>query len=714
MKLLRAEFENFRLLRNLILDFSIDDTKKLTVIRAENETGKTTILNGLQWALYGDDALPGRRQDYRLHPIDWDISEGIRVPISVQIDFETTTLRRSQKGMTEIRRKYRIIRTTFETLNGTEWEWSPSTVKLFHMSDTGSEPIDPPEAFIIEELPPELREVFFTDGDRALSFIEATISTTTKRDRVQKAIRSLLGLGVIDDALRHIRKAAADVNKAAKSLGTDDKLTQIATTLERIGSDSIALEDKIEDTKRQFSAFDEKLAEVQKKIEAALVKGDREKLKRDIEQVEQQLKQIDNRREAAAKEHSALFKGLPFARDLLAPVLDQALSKLSELEEQGKIPNTTIPVLEERLKVNFCICGESLDPGSLDGKRRRDHIQGLIDESRNADALQNIITDLYYGSRLLKPDQISEDDRWLAEYTKVVESRDELEIIRDDLGKNLKALEAQLDDIPDTNIQGLRETKRQYTDQRDRFNAERVRHETKLQNLKDEQQSLVLQRDNLLREQKKGARILAELEVTQDIENVLRNSYNRITNEELAKVSELMNSIFLEMIGADPEQGAIIRKAEINKDFDIVVYGPNDRMLNPDRDLNGASRRALTIAFILALTKVSEVEAPNVIDTPLGMMSGYVKRSVLKTAIRESSQLVLFLTRSEIADCEGILDSKAGRIITLTNPAHYPRMLVNDPHVDKRTVLKCECSHRQECQLCQRRQDTEPQIDVSA
>ncbi|MYE88913.1 hypothetical protein F4X33_07970 [Candidatus Poribacteria bacterium] len=175
-----------------------------------------------------------------------------------------------------------------------------------------------------------------------------------------------------------------------------------------------------------------------------------------------------------------------------------------------------------------------------------------------------------------------------------------------------------------------------------------------------------------------------------------------------------MNSIFLEMIGADPEQGAIIRQAEINKDFDIVVYGPNDRTLNPDRDLNGASRRALTLAFILALTKVSEVEAPNVIDTPLGMMSGYVKRSVLKTAVRESSQLVLFLTRSEIADCEEILDQEAGQIITLTNPAHFPRMLVNDPRVNERTVLRCDCNHRQECQLCQRRLDADIDVELAS
>ena len=285
--------------------------------------------------------------------------------------------------------------------------------------------------------------------------------------------------------------------------------------------------------------------------------------------------------------------------------------------------------------------------------------------------------------------------------------------MRQDLGKKLKALELQLDDIPDTNIQGLRETKRQYTDQRDRFNADRSRYETQLEALKKEQEELARQRDKLLREQERGARVLAELEVVQDVSGVLMNAYEKITNEELGKVSDLMNNLFLEMIGADPDQGAIIRRAKISRDFDIVVYGPNDRMLNPDRDLNGASRRALTLAFILALTKVSEVEAPNVIDTPLGMMSGYVKRSVLKTVIRESSQLVLFLTRAEIRDCEEILDGEAGRIITLTNPAHYPRMLVNDPGIKERTVLRCDCNHRRECALCQRQEDIEPPQEIA-
>ena len=705
MKLIRAEFENFRLLRHLDLDFSTDSTKKLTVIRAENETGKTTILNGLQWALYGDDALPGRGRDYRLHPIDWEASDGEQIPISVQIDFEITKFRRGPRGLVETKEQYRIVRSAYETLSGVNQSRTSSTVRLFELTDRGSEPIEPPEALIHEELPPELREVFFTDGDRALSFIEATGSQTPKLNSVKEAIRSLLGLDVIKDALKHVRKTGSEINKAAKAIGTDETLTQITARLEQIETESEELEEKIEDSKLQFASFDQKLSDIQKEIEAALIRGDREKLKRDIGQVKQQLEKIDKLQTLAAKEHSDLFKSPLLLRDLLAPVLKTGFEKLSELQTQGKLPNATIPVLEERLKATTCICGESLDPSDTEGKHRRGHIQCLIDESLKVDALQGRLTDLYYSSRSLEQEDAADSDRWVAKYDEVIERRYQLEGVRDEQGKKFKALEIQLDRIPDSDIQGLRTIQRDYKNQRDRFNTDWIKYETQLEEIKKEHMSLVMQRKNLLRQQRKGARILARLEVASDVERVLQNSYNWMANEELIKVSRLMNTIFLDMIGADPEQGAIIQKAEISEGFDILVYGPNDRSLNPDRDLNGASRRALTLAFILALTKVSEVEAPNVIDTPLGMMSGYVKRSVLKTAICESSQLVLFLTRSELADCEEILDAEAGRVITLTNPAHYPRILVNDPQVKERMVLRCECNHRQECGLCQRQMD---------
>ena len=706
MKLLRAEFQNFRMLRDLEIECSSDSDKKLTVIRAANESGKTTILHGLQWALYGDRALPGKGDGFRLHPIDWDVGEGRSVPITATVEFELTTYRRTSGAMRETRRRYRLVRSTFEDVDSDTGR-SASVVKLFVLNETGAIPIDAPEALINDELPPELREVFFTDGDRALSFIEADVTLSTKRERVQRAIRSLLGLGVVEDAIKHVRKSAAEVNKKAKQLGGNVELNAIATRLDTMESEREKLEADLEGAKQQFVAFDERVDEIDRKIAVALQKGDKEKLRKALDHARTEIRQLDSQLVTANKEHSALFRSRSIATDLLAPVLAGAFQKLEELHDQGKIPNTTIPVLQDRLEAEVCICGESLKPGDVGGEERRAHIQNLIDDSLLADEIQKIITDLYYGAKPLQDGGVTESSLWLEEYKKVVERRDGLQGLRNEAGRKFRALEAQLDSLPDTDIQGLRETRRHYKNQRDRYLQKQTAIETQLIVLERGREKLEVERDRLLRLQEKGVRILAELEVTQDVLMVLQSAYERITNEELQKVSDLMNSIFLEMIGADPDQGAIIRHARISQEFDIIVSGPNNRKLNPDRDLNGASRRALTLAFILALTQVSEVEAPNVIDTPLGMTSGFVKRSILRTAVRESPQLILFLTHDEIAGCEEIIDEAAGVVSTLTNPAHYPKMLINDPGVVERKVLRCACDHWSECELCQRRSDAE-------
>ena len=703
MRLLRAEFTNFRLLRDLILAFPTDTNKTLTVIRAENESGKTTILNGLQWALYGDDALPGKRREYRMHPIDWDTSDGNRVPVTVEVDFETKTVRRSPThGLIESTQPYRIIRSTYDVLRGDGWQPGPSNVRLFKLTERGSVPVDPPEARIKEELPEELREIFFTDGDRALSFIEADVSATTKQERVRKAIRSLLGLEVIEGAMGRVKRTASEVNKEVKDTVPDHELARVAGELNELEDEQERIEQRISDSDQQFVSFDERYAAIEKQIEDLLTKGNRDDLKHEKEQTRRRIDQVDGELADSKKRHAALFRSLALSRELMASVVDSSLAKLDELRDQGKIPNTTIPVLEERLNALTCICGEPIkghDPGT---GRRRQHIKDLIEKSRNADALQSTITDLYYASRPLQMDQGSPEQNWRFLYHRVAAHRDNLLSEREQLGLQEKALEARIAQIPDHDIQGLQRTRSNYRNQRDRFNAERTRHRADLENIRKQRDVLQRQYRQLLGQQDKGARFMADLEVAQDIQNILSHAYERLTTEELAKVSTRMNTIFLEMIGADPSQGAIIQGAKITEQFEITVSGPNGRLLNPDRDLNGASRRALTLAFILALTKVSEVEAPNVIDTPLGMMSGFVKKSVLTTTIRESSQLILFLTRSEIADCEDILDAEAANVITLTNPAHYPVMLVNDPQVHERTILQCECDHSQECTTCQR------------
>lgn len=708
MKLRRAQFKNFRVLRDLEIDFATSDERRLTVVRAENASGKTTILNALQWALYGDPGLPEPASEYRLHPIDWDTSDGSIVEVTVTVDFETVEVRNSRSGdPIETQKAYQIVRSATETLSGVGWTRGPSTVRLFEFTETGAVRKDPPEAVVHAELPPELREVFFTDGDRALTFIESDGPRSVQRRRVRDAVQSLLGLDLIDSTLGHIGSSLRDANRNARDVGKGGRLEEVTTTIDDIGSRIEALDGEISDAKDQRAEFDSRVESTQQKVDAALLKGDEEQLKIDIERSKSRLKDLESQRRSAEGEHSRLFRSAEFSCDLLGPALAKGFARLSELRDQGKFPKTAIPVLQDRLNDGVCICGESLDQHDSHGRLRRERIDSLIEDSRSADTVQGILTELYHGAAQLPLEPDEGTYSWLDSYQTIAERRDQLDRLRDHEGANLRSLEVQVDAIGDMDLQELRETVRSFREQSNRAFERQTRAETELAGLREHEVELVRERDNLLRAQERGARISATLEVMQDIKTALSGAYDRITREEMAKVSSRMNDLFLEMIGNDPDQDSTVQRAEVSPEFDILVYGPSGRMLNPDYDLSGAQRRALTIAFVLALTKVSEATAPNVIDTPLGMTSGFVKRSVLRTAIQQSSQIVLFLTRSEIAGCEDILDAEAGRVITLTNSDHYPRIVVNDPRTNAIMALRCNCDHRRSCVVCERRLDAD-------
>ncbi len=708
MKLRRASFKNFRVLRDLEIDFATSDDRKLTVIRAENASGKTTMLTALQWALYGERALPDPASEYQFYPIDWDVSDGSVIETTVSVDFETVEVHRTGIGeLIETPKFYRIIRSASETLSGTNWARSASTVRLLELTDTGAERVDPPEALIAEELPIELREVFFTDGDRALTFIESDGPRSAQRKRVREAVQSLLGLDLIRSTVGHVDSSLREANRNAQNVGQGGRLEEVATNIADIERRIEELETEISDAKDQRDEFDSRVDETQRKVDAALVRGDKEQLKEDIERSKTQIKAFDEQERAIQGEHSRLFRSPEFSCDLAGHILSQGLARLSELRDQGKFPKTAIPVLQDRLDEGVCVCGESLDQHEAHGMLRRQYIENLIEDSRAADAVQGVLTELYHGVALLPIEREQDEAGWIDLYREVVERRDQLFRLRRHEGENLKALEAQVEAIGDTDLQELRQTLNSFREQSNRAFEHQTKAETELDGLRTRLVGLTRERDGLLRAEERGARIQASLNVMQDIKSALSNAYDRITKEELAKVSSCMNDLFLEMVGADSEQVSTVKRAEVSPEFDILVYGPNDRPLNPDNNLSGAQRRALTIAFVLALTKVSEAVAPNVVDTPLGMMSGYIKRSVLRSAIRQSSQIVLFLTRSEITDCEDILDVEAGKVITLTNSDHYPQILVNDPKVDVISALRCECNHRRSCRICERRLDAD-------
>ena len=457
MKLLRAQFKNFRLLRDLEVSFSKDPERNLTVFRAENETGKTTMLTALQWALYGEPALPGKGH-YRLHPIDWTEDEGSRADIVVEVDFDITRHNPTRSAEPrETKQTYRIQRAASEEITGAESTRSAPTVNLFRLSETGAREVNNPDVFITNELPPELRETFFTDGDRALSFIEADVTTSTKRGRVQGTIKSLLGLGVIDSCSKHVSQVAKDVNRKVRKETRDADTDRIALAIDEATSGIEKWEEKEQDAKEQHESFEFKLRDIGKEIETVLKRGDQEELAAQLASTSKQLKQATGLIKALEKRHSALFKSKNIAGDLLGPIISKAEKQLNDLAQRNEIPSGTVPVLEDCLNKGLCVCGDSLAESDPNGTHKREHIQHLIDETKESDEHKKILTALFFRSKGWISEITDGNRSWIDEYAEVFNERDKAECQRDSLSKRSKELKIKLDRLKNSDIQKLRE-----------------------------------------------------------------------------------------------------------------------------------------------------------------------------------------------------------------------------------------------------------------
>lgn len=681
MRLVKARFDGFRLLNGIEIDFSVDPERNITVIRAANESGKTTMLTALQWCLFGEEALPSGYT-----PQSMDLKKGQLSDTVGEVVYEVST-----RG---VPKKYRLIRSLTEQVGATVR--SKSTTQLYELLPTGAKEVPSVEAHLAVHMPSDLREVFFTDGDRALSFIQGL--RTDQQRRVKSAIEQLMGLPMLEEAVDHVKKVERDVRAKADAATSNDEIRRTRAELEALETTIPDLEAKLKETTDEIANLNDLYGKADRELQEALKRGNREEIAAELKRIQRERQASENRIRSAESRQASLLTSKAFAREMLGGKLVAAGKLLDELRKKGAIPNKTIPILEDRLQHSDCICGESLDTQSESGKRRRQHIEQLIEESRDTDALKAKISDLYYDGKELFG---TAPATWIADYTSAFADRNREQRTYEELGQAEADLEAKLDKVKDDNVQQAREMRDVYRQRLD----EKIPHATRLDQqirLKREGRVELEKRfQTLSAREEKGRKFTCELTAARDMRGVVERALEIMKTREVQAVSIKMNEYFLRMIGAHPDN-ALIQRAEITPEFRIAVYGRNERALDPSMDLNGASRRALTIAFVLALTEVSGVEAPNVIDTPLGMMSGFVKTEVVRVASDASAQLILFLTHDEINGCEAILDARAGRITTITNPLHYPRILKNDPGTTAAAALQCGCDHRNVCQVCDR------------
>lgn len=705
MKLVSARFNNFRLLKDLEFCFSVDAEKKLTVIRAANETGKTTTLNALMWCFFGEEALPDysrqkRKSPYVLYPADLINSNNNRIEISVEIEFVVEN--QSSKSNEASFATYRVRRVVDEHyLEGGRSDRKNEILTMFRIEPNGAQKVSGGEASAIIEsaLPFALKDVYFTDGDSAMSFIEARSS-----ERVSSAIESLLGLKALDQTVKDVEQVRKTFSSAVSGTVTTGDIAKIEDRLEWYRGEYEENYQTLKDIAPQIQEMQSKAGRVQLEIDEILRMGNKQEL---IKHRDDAKKLYDRKKEAvkyAASQLGTFLSGEETSKLLLENSLRKGLEELSQRAEKKEFPKANIPVLEELLSRKNCFCGAAIDAGNPAAEEGRNHILSAIAGSQEQDRVQEVATSVYYKVRSIKLESLS--DAWANGYSDLFGQYQNLNSELVTLEKSIDAVKEKIEQVKDDGLEEKRELLRQYNKSIVDLNSDGSVAVSKIEDAKDRISELESELEVALRKVGKSDGMAQRASVAKAIKAVFEKVILRLKNEELTKVSDEMNRIFTDMIGADATRNDFvqIKSAELTSDFQIVVKGANGHLLNPDKDLNGASRRAITLAFILALTKVSQVEAPNVIDTPLGMMAGYVKQMCLLQTLKEGSQIVLFLTHDEIKGVEGIVDKYAGTVFTLTNPAHYPKMLANKPDSKDARILKCDCGIHESCGICQRKE----------
>lgn len=721
MKLKSARIKNFKLLRNVQLDFSGEPDRPLTVIRAENGSGKTSTLMALRWALYGQDGLDDPAM--RLSPTTWP--EGEACDISVQLDFSHTLYNVIAGESVGTATDYRLVRSASERPANDRPNRTEDRVILYRFGEGGLDKVDPPDLVIGEMLPPEMQRIFFTDGDAALTFISPQLSRTSRRDQVKDAIRSLLGVGLLEGASQRVAAARKQFNAdISKSSGSGD-LAEVTRKLTDAQDKHTRDNDRLRDVEKQVEELARRYEDADKRLQLALQTGDHDELASQQRQAKSELTDARANEQPLRRRHQQLLEDERLSLVLMGPRLQSGFTELAKLHEAGVIPSGSIPVIEERLDLESCICGASLAVGT----EARKNVEELIARQRSVDETRKVLTELHHAAKVDLQRAAAASSGWLTDLESLERTRLANRKTMSTATDRLRVLDQRIERIDKAGIAECRKDRDSVQvsltdkeDERRELQFEIDRTQSLIDDLKPKQ-------SELLKKDRKLGELTSRLTVTEDVATVVRGVLDDLQQTYMSRVSDRMNALFLEMVGADPStmaelgdgsgrtESAIFTAAELTPQYEIVVRS-GDRTLSPEHELNGASKRALTFSFIWALTEVSLVRAPRIIDTPLGMMSGRVKQRVIELITQPESgagavekQVILFLTRDEIRGIEGILDDRTGRIFTFTNSDHYPIDLVNRPVVDSAEILRCECNHREVCRICARRNDD--QYDLS-
>jgi DNA sulfur modification protein DndD len=258
MRIERIDLKNYRQFRNVCIDFGKSPKEDLHIMVADNGTGKTNLLNAINWCLYGTE--PHLSKDSQQLPrINLNTLvqavEGTKETVSVELVTETEgnriTFRRSEEYLVHKDRKQPVIHDT--SFSVTYLDDKKNAKWVLH---------EEASAYVERFVPRDIREFFFFDGERLDTYFKSAtgqqirnaifrISQVDTLNRISERLEN-----VVNDLKREAGKRSPQIEEIREAIeDKEKKRKEITDQIAELGAQK-------EDARQKIDELNEKLRSI--------------------------------------------------------------------------------------------------------------------------------------------------------------------------------------------------------------------------------------------------------------------------------------------------------------------------------------------------------------------------------------------------------------------------------------------------------------------
>ena len=592
--------------------FSRDPTQNVTVICGVNGAGKTSLMMALSWCLYGHEIEDiGQLINKRALT---DTPVGFSVESTVQLVFTHTGERYTAT------RVMKADRASQET-----WLRDPqSRLTLTRVRSDGQfDSIQNPTGFIESILPYNVSQYFFFDGEKIDQFTKPG-----HEEEVKSAVRNVLKIEVLERARNHLAAVAREYQQDLKKKATGQlqtllvKQDNLTTELDRQRADLDKLRGERSAAQRQLGDITERLGQ----IEA-------------IRQWEQQRREVVATLKAKEEERDNLWSAIRESCNkcfvlYAKPCVEKALAVLDEKRARGEMPpGIREQFVEDLLAQRRCICGRSVQEGSSE----YDELTKLLGRSVSS-ALENSVIQTAGDLRSL----IAGSDEILNQVRRSMTRKVSIENQIESLNQQLDEISRDLQGFDHEEVALLERKRVEWHEQITLLAGDIGALEERMNQLRTQLEDLKVELSKAEIHEKSAKGLQRRLTLSSKAADALDGMCEVFATEMRQQIQKEILAIFEELIWKDSQ----FKNVRVSDDYQLEVF---DRWALPARrELSAGERQVLSLAFITGMAKVTEEEAPLVMDTPFGRLSSAHRENITKHVPEITKQLVLLVTDEEL------------------------------------------------------------------